>query len=87
MSALNGRYMIFEHFKYLNNATQIPTDDFGQAVITGIYCSCTSGHPLRDNFKRANGSPDVAPTGHVYKQFRNTTGNDTRYDNEGASVN
>jgi hypothetical protein len=84
---LNGQYMIFEHFRYLNSATDTPTDDFGQPVITGIYCECENGHPLRDNFKRADGAPNVSPTGHVYFQFRNACTGDTRFDNAGGSSN
>jgi hypothetical protein len=84
---LVGKYMIFEHFRYRNSATDTPTDDFGQPVITGIYAECASGHPLRDNFKRADGSPDVAPTGHVYSQFRNTVTGDSDFDNAGGSSN
>jgi len=89
-SQYNGKYFIFEHFSYQNTQTNNITDEFGQPVITGIYCTCTNGLPLRDNFKRPNGLPLCAPTGHIYEQFRNHSGdlnNDTVYDNAGGSVN
>lgn len=87
ISNLNGKYAIFEHFKYRNETTETPICSFGQPVITSIYCKCSSGAILRDNFKRADGPLNISPTGHIYTQFRNTTGNDSRYDNEGASLN
>ena len=75
-----GRYMIFELFTYHTPATEPPTDDFPHPVITGIYCSCQSGLPLRDNFKRVTGMAG-APSGHPYKLFRNSLATDTIFDN------
>ena len=87
-SDANGRYLIFEHFSYSTTPTTPVTDEFGQPVITGIYCTCADGLPLRDNFKRPGGLPLVATTGHVYRQFRNgAVSGDTVYDNATGLVN
>lgn len=80
ISSLNGKYVIYEHYMGNVSSTSKPTDEYSHPVFTGFYTECVSGHPLRDNFKRNDGHIGVAPSGHVYTLFRNTSNDDTRYD-------
>lgn len=79
IDAVNGRYVCWEHYTYSAD-TQELTDDFNRWSFTGIYCSCQDGIPLVDNFKRNDGAIGTAPSGHVYKQNRNTSSNSSIYD-------
>jgi hypothetical protein len=77
-SNYNGRYVVFE--LYGTNNSDIITYDFPRLTINAIYAEPTSGIILKDNFKRQDGVLNTAPTGHVYRLFRNTTDSDTIYD-------
>lgn len=80
----NGHYIIFETFSYQTAATNPPTDNYDQPVITGFFCNASDGFYLKDNFKRPDGGLTVSPTGHVYECFRNASSTDNQYfDNAG----
>lgn len=77
-----GNRFIFEH--YFTNTDSIVTNNVdGYSPFTGVYCRGEqSDDILRDNFKRANGSLGVAPTGQVYTLFHNTSDEGrTEFDN------
>lgn len=78
---INGQYAIWEHYTYSSDITDIVTEKFNHVIFTGFYCSCDSGNELRDNFKRADGFIGNAPTGHIYKLYRNDSNTDSIYDN------
>ena len=82
-----GKYAIWEHFISDVQETEIPTNVFPHAVFTGLYAVNMENMRLRDNFKRQNGSIGIAPTGHIYKTFRNSHTSDTKYDNGNGYVN
>ena len=84
---LKGQQVIYEHYMGNVEVTEEVTDNFAHPYFTGFYCTCESGIPLRDNFKRSNGSIGVAPSGHVYTLFRNTTEEDTVYDTSNGQIN
>lgn len=81
IDARRGQYAIFEHYNMRVASTAVPTSNTPQNKFLGFYCTCTDGKPLKDNFKRDNGVLTVAPTGHVYKNYRNSSESDTMFDN------
>ena len=88
LATFNGKYVIFESYNSLvENPGDIPTDNFEHPIFTGLYAvPVNDGLALRDNFLRADGALQVAPTGHVYNCYRNISQNDDRYDSAGNRI-
>lgn len=78
LDASNGRYAIWEHYIYYNVSSL--TNNFPRPSFTGFFCQSEEGLQLRDNFKRNNGNLSIAPTGQIYRLFRNSRDTDTIYD-------
>lgn len=64
----NGAYVIFEHYLTAENV-----EEHNAPAITSVYAKGASLDALKDDFDRNDGLPFVAPSGHVYMQFRNAT--------------
>jgi len=66
VKALNGPYVIFEHYLTAEDVAA------GAApAIVSVYAKGKSLPALKDDFQRGDGLPFIAPSGHVYVQFRN----------------
>lgn len=59
---VNGRYVCWEHYYNVLN---------GKPFITSISGESDGFSILTDDFGREDGSVGIAPTGHLYSQFRN----------------
>lgn len=71
VKSLNGTRVIFEHFLTGEDAAA------GASVaITSVYAKANAKKTLKDDFKREDGLPLQAPSGHVYYQFRNESASD-----------
>ena len=84
-----GRNFIFE--TYCNNPpiTDRTTYLWERMSILSVYCKTTSNHCLRDKFANyADGQTLlVAPSGHVYTNFRNVNADDGKYVNTNGANN
>lgn len=78
----NGKFFIYEEYNGKPNIADI-TSEWERPSIIAVFCKPTNGHCLRDEFKNyPNGYiPCVAPSGHVYTNFRNVTADDDKYVN------
>lgn len=77
-----GNRFIFEHY-FKNTQDEIVNNMDGYCPYTGIYCrGVEKSDILKDNFRRADGSLGVAPTGQVYTLFSNAARDrDLNFDN------
>lgn len=84
-----GRNFIFE--TYCNNPpiTDIPTYLWGRMSILSVFCKAKNNKYLRDDFTNyADGQTLlVAPSGHVYTNFRNINAADGKYVNTNGANN
>lgn len=84
-----GRNFIFE--TYCNNPpiTDIPTYLWGRMSILSVFCKAKNNKYLRDDFTNyADGQTLlVAPSGHVYTNFRNINAADRKYVNTNGANN
>lgn len=88
-SEYNGKYFIYEEYNGKVDDVNT-TSDWERPSIIAVFCKPTNGHCLRDEFKNySNGHiPCVAPSGHVYTNFRNVATGDNKYVNaNGTSDN
>ncbi len=66
VKACNGQYVFFEHY--------ITPEDAAigaMPAITYAYAKGAKQPAMKDDFQRSDGLPLSAPTGHIYRQFRN----------------
>lgn len=81
-SEYNGKFFIYEEYNGKVNDAEI-TSEWERPSIIAVYCKPTIGHCLRDEFKNYPSGyiPCVAPSGHVYTNFRNVNVDDDKYIN------
>lgn len=76
ISKYNGNFAIWETYTENVVQTKRPSIEFSQPYFSEFYAESVNGEVLCDKFDRQNGEIGVAPTGQVYKQFRNTCNED-----------
>lgn len=81
-SEYNGNFFICEEYNGKPNIEDT-TSEWERPSIIAVFCKPTNGHCLRDEFKNyPNGYiPCIAPSGHVYTNFRNVAADDNKYVN------
>lgn len=81
-SEYNGKFFIYEEYNGKLNIGDI-TSEWERPSIIAVFCKPTNGHCLRDEFKNYPSGyiPCVAPSGHVYTNFRNVAADDNKYVN------
>lgn len=81
-SEYNGKFFIYEEYNGKPNIGDI-TSEWERPSIIAVFCKPTNGHCLRDEFKNYPSGyiPCVAPSGHVYTNFRNVAADDNKYVN------
>lgn len=81
-SEYNGKFFIYEEYNGKPNIVDI-TSEWERPSIIAVFCKPTNGHCLRDKFKNYPSGyiPCVAPSGHVYTNFRNVAADDNKYVN------
>lgn len=81
-SEYNGKFFIYEEYNGKPNIADI-TSEWERPSIIAVYCKPTNGHCLRDEFKNYPSGyiPSVAPSGHIYTNFRNVAADDDKYVN------
>ncbi len=81
-SEYNGNFFIYEEYNGKPNIGDT-TSEWERPSIIAVFCKPTNGHCLRDEFKNYPSGyiPCVAPSGHVYTNFRNVAADDNKYVN------
>ena len=81
-SEYNGNFFIYEEYNGKPNIGDT-TSEWERPSIIAVFCKPTNGHCLRDEFKNYPSGyiPCVAPSGHVYTNFRNVATDDNKYVN------
>ena len=81
-SEYNGKFFIYEEYNGKPNIGDT-TSEWERPSIIAVFCKPTNGHCLRDEFKNYPSGyiPCVAPSGHVYTNFRNVAADDNKYVN------